>query len=106
MPGCVSVDLMIRTLGITSVLFATVSSLFPIPLMSSEPIWLLVWGGALIGVSLQLRTGFGRKAASAGARRGMVESFGHAKRSSVNRKQSIELPLLSHVRAGTQGSAF
>jgi hypothetical protein len=98
---------MIRILGITSVLFATVASFFQIPFMSSEPIWLLVWGGALIGVSLQLRTALGRKAASAGARRGMVESFGHAKRSSVNRKQkSIEIPLLSHVRAGTQGSAF
>lgn len=111
MPGYVSLNLMIRTLGMTSVLFATVvatiASLLQIPLLSSEPVWLLVWGGGLIGVSLQMRTGFRRRAASAGARRGMVESFGHAKRSSVNRKpQSIKLPLLSHVRAGTQGSTF
>ena len=107
MPGYVNVDLMIRTLVMASVLFATAASLSQISLMSSEPMWLLVWGGALIGVSLQLRSGFRRKAA-AGARRGMVESFGHANLATVNRKQqSIELPLLSHVRtAGTQGSAF
>jgi hypothetical protein len=95
---------MTRTLAMASVLFAVAGSLSQISVMSSEPLWLIVWGGALIGVSLQLRSGFGRKPASSGARR--AQSFGHATLSPVNRKQQA-LPLLTHVRtAGTEGSAF
>lgn len=96
---------MIRTLAMASALFATAASLSQIPVMSSEPLWLIVWGGALIGVSLQLRSGFRGKPASAGSRRAMAQSFGHTNLTPVNRKQQA-LPLLSHVRAGTQGSAF
>jgi hypothetical protein len=99
---------MIRSLAVASVLATTAALLSNTSVMSTEPMWLLLWGGTLIGVSLQLRSGFARKAASAAARRGMSQSFVHAGPAPVNRnKQSIDLPLLSHAQAaGTDGSAF
>jgi len=81
-------------MGVASLLLSTAAS-FPKASGSwSEPIWLLVWGGVLIGASVQLRVSLSRS----GAKDLRPQLDPETARTARTPSQRLDLPLLGQVR--------